>query len=62
VTTDTLVERTYNEFVVKPREDIVDTFRATVFNKSAGEKSLFRFDFVMNYSKAKAGDEIFLEF
>lgn len=58
----TLTERTYNEFVVKPREDIADSFRVTVMNKGAGQKSIFRFDFVMNYSKALPGDEIFIEF
>ncbi|KAL4494248.1 hypothetical protein ABPG73_018767 [Tetrahymena malaccensis] len=59
---NTLLERTYNEFYVKPREDVSDTFRASVLNTGAGEKTIIRFSFTMNYNKAVQGDEIWIEF
>ncbi|KAL4462636.1 hypothetical protein ABPG74_000466, partial [Tetrahymena malaccensis] len=58
----TLLERTYNEFYVHPQEDTADTFRASVLNTAAGEKTIIRFTFTMNYNQAKPGDQIWIEF
>ncbi|KAL4505213.1 hypothetical protein ABPG72_016280 [Tetrahymena utriculariae] len=58
----TLLERTYNEFYVHPQEDTADTFRATVLNTAAGEKTIIRFTFTMNYNQAQPGDLIWIEF
>ncbi|EWS73604.1 hypothetical protein TTHERM_000251239 (macronuclear) [Tetrahymena thermophila SB210] len=57
-----LLERTYNEYYVKPREDVSDTFRVQVLNTGAAQKTAIRFSFTMNYDKAVQGDEIWIEF
>ncbi|KAL4462643.1 hypothetical protein ABPG74_000473 [Tetrahymena malaccensis] len=59
---NTLLEQTYNEYYVKPREDVSDTLRAQVLNTGAGQKTVIRFSFTMNYDKAVQGDEIWIEF
>ncbi|EWS73605.1 hypothetical protein TTHERM_000252299 (macronuclear) [Tetrahymena thermophila SB210] len=57
-----LLERTYNEYYVKPREDVSDTFRVQVLNTGAGQKTAIRFSFTMNYDKAVQGDQVWIEF